>query len=590
MSKFLTLEGRPTRRVSLMETLIAGLGETPAQAAVTAAEKAAADKAAEDAYVVAQRAIHDRAYDDMKYAFRHANSDGDRAQIRPVSVGGRNEYGENESVMYEPTRNYRGETVSSNADGLFRKMYNEKVREVAKQKGYEAHVTSLYTSTAGPSDAAKLPSNLPPGAGVEPGRYGSGGGIFQSYGMGEALAAQGLDGFSFKRAFTPPRAVRNVIRRVFKPVARIFKPPQFLKKAIRYAGAVATLPYTAFAGRQRNKMFGLKGNELKVFDIGAKLHRTAQIAVAVVVTGGVLKGAMVGAKAGAIGAKAGALGAGKVGAAGAVKAGAVKAGAAGVAKAGTAKLAVGGMSKAGAAKLGASLTAKGMSFGAKHSVLAFLGKTAVGAALVQVGTKLLVKDSKGGSLWSVGADAAGNVIASQFDKNSVSAADYASLPDNKAMLIPPSEDGGNSSPARSGGGFSANAQSGIPESGMAPSTAGASAVVGYNDDEPVENNDDAITVASDSEREANGAVNPLDDTEHNAKIAAFDEASIESFKDSSAPEDAPSILDEQSDSEATDMPLSCDFERALGQVRSRQAKRINTARQPKPAALWSSLL
>jgi hypothetical protein len=105
--------------------------------------------------------------------------------------------------------------------------------------------------------------------------------------FGESLADEGLGwGWrNLRRAFTPPARVRKIFKRVVTP-------PKTLRKVIRYAGAIATLPYTAFAGKQRNKMFGLKGKEMRVFDAAAKVHRTIQIAVAAYVTGGAISGSM----------------------------------------------------------------------------------------------------------------------------------------------------------------------------------------------------------------------------------------------------------------------------------------------------------
>ena len=527
MSKFLTLEGVPPRRASLMDTLIAGLSE--AAPTSTAAER-------EEAFVAAQRKIYDRKYEDFQHAWNTAGSDGGRdaaRRIQPIISSVPNEYGDTQQVVYQPTKNYRGETESSNADWIFRAMF----KDADKQKSYDTHITSMYASTSGAADSSKLPSNLPPGAGIPAGRYGGGGGgIFASYGIGEALAAQGLDGFSFKRAFTPPRA----LRRAFRPIARLIKPPSFLKKAIRYGGAIATLPYTAFAGKQRNKMFGLKGNELRNFDIAAKLHRTAQIAVVTVVSAGALSGAGAGA-AGA--AKAGTLGAGKLGAA--------------------------GLTKAGAAKVSASLAAKGMSFGAKHSVLAFLGKTAAATALTK-GASFLMKDSKSGAVWEMGSNAAGDLISSKFDKGSFTPSDYASMPDNQPMPVPPSDPSGGGG-APSGGGEYPDRSSGVPDPGVAPSVAGADASE-YTGEEP-----------TDESRAQNAAPNPLDDDAEVMKTESFDNASLTEMKDSSV-----SASDDNPEPRGTDDDLSCDFDRALGLVRSRQAGRIRTARAT-PAALWGSL-
>jgi hypothetical protein len=97
---------------------------------------------------------------------------------------------------------------------------------------------------------------------------------------------ESLGGFSFKRAFTPPRAIRKMI-----------KPPKAVSKVLRYAGAAAFTFATPFGlglvmGRQRNKMFGLTGGEMKAFDAAAKVGRIATIAVATVAGGAAIIGAL----------------------------------------------------------------------------------------------------------------------------------------------------------------------------------------------------------------------------------------------------------------------------------------------------------
>lgn len=108
-------------------------------------------------------------------------------------------------------------------------------------------------------------------------------------------------GFSFKRAFRPPRNF-----------ARVFKPPKkivnVVKKAVRYTGAVVTAP--VLTAGQRQKAFGLTAKESKGFEKLAKVQRVAIAATAVIATGGAAAAAMkagpMATKLGAMGAKAGA--------------------------------------------------------------------------------------------------------------------------------------------------------------------------------------------------------------------------------------------------------------------------------------------
>lgn len=101
---------------------------------------------------------------------------------------------------------------------------------------------------------------------------------------------ENLGRWSFRRMFTPPAAVRRAVTRATAPISRMITPPAAVKKVLRYAGAAAFtagMPFGAglFMGKQRNKIFGLKGGEIKTFDAAAKVGRIGAIAV-VSVAGG----------------------------------------------------------------------------------------------------------------------------------------------------------------------------------------------------------------------------------------------------------------------------------------------------------------
>lgn len=103
----------------------------------------------------------------------------------------------------------------------------------------------------------------------------------------EEFDQMNLSGFfgSLKRAFTPPRTVRNVV-----------------KKAVRYAGAVQF--GTFMPAQMRKKTFGLSDKESGQFEKLAKVTRGTLAAVAVVTTGGAALSAMKAAGAAKAGAGA----------------------------------------------------------------------------------------------------------------------------------------------------------------------------------------------------------------------------------------------------------------------------------------------
>lgn len=102
-----------------------------------------------------------------------------------------------------------------------------------------------------------------------------------------------------RRMTTPPARVRQVFRRVVTP-PRTFrryipkvKVGSALKKIGRYGFAASTLPLTAFGGgKVRNKLFGLQGKEMKLFDLAAKVGRMATASVVSIAGGPAIMGSM----------------------------------------------------------------------------------------------------------------------------------------------------------------------------------------------------------------------------------------------------------------------------------------------------------
>jgi len=95
---------------------------------------------------------------------------------------------------------------------------------------------------------------------------------------------------NIRRMFTPPARVRKIL-----------KVPKALSKVIRFAGAIQTLPLTLFSGKLRNQAFGLKGNEMKMFDSAAKIGRITAVATATLVGLPAITGGMSGTAAGNLG-------------------------------------------------------------------------------------------------------------------------------------------------------------------------------------------------------------------------------------------------------------------------------------------------
>jgi len=100
------------------------------------------------------------------------------------------------------------------------------------------------------------------------------------------------------RMFTPPARIMQKLK--IKLPAKL-KPPAILSKAIRFAGAISTLPLTLASGKLRNQVFGLKGNEMKIFDQAAKVGRITAVAVATVVGAPAILGSMSGTAANGLG-------------------------------------------------------------------------------------------------------------------------------------------------------------------------------------------------------------------------------------------------------------------------------------------------
>lgn len=193
------------------------------------------------------------------------------------------------------------------------------------------------------------------------------------------------------RMFTPPRSVRQTFSDAFKSVSKVsvakitrpFQkfaiPKNFSKsfskigkvavKGLKMAGAVATLPQTLWAGKARNQIFGLKGNEMKMFDAAAKAGRMVAVAVGSVVGGPAIAGSL-------------------------------------------SKTAAGPLTKYLASAGGKS----------------FLGQGAIG----KLGS-IIIKDAVKGQIMRVVKDAGGKLVGNTFNKSQVPAEVYDSLPDNQPV-------------------------------------------------------------------------------------------------------------------------------------------------------------
>lgn len=190
---------------------------------------------------------------------------------------------------------------------------------------------------------------------------------------------------NIRRAFTPPRSIRQTFSSAFKAVSKVHvtrlarpfakfakktfgtKFKKFAKKGLRYAGAWYTLPLTMFGGAKiRNKAFGLKGGEMRTFDAAAKVGRIAAIATLAVVGGPAIAGSM-------------------------------------------GKFAGGGMSKYLASAGGKS----------------FLGQSVGG----KIGS-VMIKDTIKNQIMRVVKDSGGKLVGSVINKNQVPPEVYNDLPDN----------------------------------------------------------------------------------------------------------------------------------------------------------------
>jgi hypothetical protein len=290
--------------------------------------------------------------------------------------------------------------------------------------------------------------------------------------MGEDLA-----GFSFRRAIKPPRRLR-----------RMLKPPMAMRKGLRYAGAAAftAMPFGSLMGRQRNKMFGLKGGEQKTFDTAAKVARGLQIA-AVTVAGGAAIAPMLGfGSAGAMSSAASAAGGGPL----------MGEGMGGILSTG-----------AGAAPGSFSVATAGTGVGQVISggLLASLGGG------LSKGASFLMKQAGSDAVWSVVKSVGQDWVASKFDKKQVNPADYAALPDNTLIPVGLTQGGGGNGGGSSGsaGGWGGSGEDGTPDPGMAPTVAGTGSMAPGGDSyDPADISANLLAVTAE-DREANSADNPL---------------------------------------------------------------------------------
>ena len=336
--------------------------------------------------------------------------------------------------------------------------------------------------------------------------------LFSIYANGEELAL----GSWFSRAFTPPRAVRNIVRRIVpRQVSRLFniktyKPSKAVGKALRYAGAIAFTFGTGgaglFMGKTRNKMFGLTGGEQKTFDAAAKAGRVIAAVAVTVATGAAL--------APAIG------------------------------------------------RLGASAAAKG-------GLLNYL-KTGFGKKFLETKAGgLIMKDLKSDALWKfvkgTAGSALGSIITSKINKNTVPPEVYASLPNNAPVEIPQAQAPAGNAGRGEGGGGAGQAPSEQEPQEMPPSTAGANSMDPVTQENPDSDNSMATLPPAPTPPAFDDMTMPeLTDTERQK----YDEAA------EAPPEEAPVEETQASKFEKNfDQALSGVRSRSLGAVRSGFLKR-----------------
>jgi len=258
--------------------------------------------------------------------------------------------------------------------------------------------------------------------------------LFSIYSMGESSADQGLSlgGWSWRRAFTPPARVRNIVRRIVpKQISRMLKPSKTFKKGLRYYGATLftmTGP-GMFMGKTRNKMFGLTGGEQKTFDKAAKVAKYVAAAVVVVATAGAAAPAMSGTMA----------------------------------------------------KLGASA-------GGKMGFLKYLGSSLGKKFLTNKAGSVLMKDIGGDAVFKMVKSGIGSIITSKIDKSSIPPEEYAALPNNVPVEIPQAQaPAGNAGRGEGGGGAGQGYSEQEPQE-MPASQAGANSMDPVSQENPDSDN------------------------------------------------------------------------------------------------------
>jgi hypothetical protein len=341
--------------------------------------------------------------------------------------------------------------------------------------------------------------------------------LFSIYADGEeAGMSEGLGWPNFRRMFTPPAAVRRVVRKIVpKQVTRLFnistyKPPKAIGKALRYAGATAftfgTFGAGMFMGKTRNKMFGLTGGEQKTFDAAAKAGRVIAAVAVTVASGAALAPAM--------------------------------------------------------AKIGASAAAKG-------GMMKYLSTTLGKKFLTSKVGSLIMKDSKGGGLLKfvkgLGGKVAESMVLSKINKNSVPPEVYASLPENTPVEIPQAQaPAGNAGRGEGGGGAGQGYTEQEPQE-MPASQAGANSMDPVTQENPDSDNSMATLPPAPEPPAFDDMTMPeLTDTERQK----YDEAA------EAPPEEAPVAQTEAVKFEENfDQALSGVRSRSLGAVRSGFLKR-----------------
>lgn len=281
--QFLTLEGRPERRRKARPTR--ALSGPPIGAPLV-------DRATADARIAAQRSA--------AAAKQEAEEEG---RYRDYTAADSSKQGAKRAELFK----YGSFDLKENAPSLFAHYGIEGLGE------YSAHDLGELALFGLVADGLVPPQNTGPA-------------MLRGLGTLAAYALSGVDfideddgtlGFwgRLKRMFTPPRSVRQIFSEAYRSVSKVkvaqalrpitkMKMPAVMKKVVKYAGAINTLPLTLASGKLRNQVFGLKGAEIAMFDKAAKIGRIGAVAVASVVGAPALAGAM-GPKAGLLMGKMG---------------------------------------------------------------------------------------------------------------------------------------------------------------------------------------------------------------------------------------------------------------------------------------------